>query len=102
MELPLEYEDDYFGVGFWVEVDEPSLQLALELWEGGAQGCKPFSGKIANNLPGYDDLIGELVEVQLFDDHRPLLHFLEDNPHTLAQQQREGVSLQQHHKLLEG
>ena len=101
MEVPLSYTNEYFGWGFWVEVDRESLELALATWDGGADETGEFMGKLANDLPCYESLAGEPVWVKLYDNHRPLLRFPEKATHQLAEEQREGISLERHHELVE-
>ncbi|MEM9301902.1 MAG: DUF2199 domain-containing protein [Pseudomonadota bacterium] len=101
LEVPLQYNDDTFGWGLWVEVSQADHDLHVGKWDGGADKTPPFAGRIANNIKGYVTLIGEPVEVKLYDEHRPLLTFPESSQHPLAVEQREGISLKRHHELVD-
>ncbi|GJM07954.1 MAG: hypothetical protein DHS20C11_02300 [Lysobacteraceae bacterium] len=100
LNVPLSYKSkEHFGWGFWVEVDQQGLDLALSKWDGGADETERFMGKLANDIPGYEPLAGEPVWVKLYDDNRPLLQFPKDASHQLAKEQREGISLRRHHEI---
>ena len=100
LEVPLQYEKDYFGWGLWVEVAQSDHDLHLQKWQGGDDETKAFAGQIANDVKAYPNLVGEAVQVKLYDQHRPLLTFSASSHHLLAVEQREGISLARHHELV--
>jgi len=101
LSVPLQYADDHFGWGLWVEVDKAHHDLYVERYHQGGDAIPAFSGTIANDIETYPGLIGEVVSIKPFDAHRPTLRFPEGAVHPLAREQREGLSLARHHEIAE-
>jgi hypothetical protein len=99
--VPLEYKDGYFGWGLWVEVNKASHDLYLKHYHEGSDAIPAFEGRIANNIKGYPELLGELVLVKLYDEHRPFFEMTSTSDHSLAHEQRNHISLARHHEIAE-
>lgn len=97
--VPFDYNDGYFGWGLWVEVDKVSHDIYLERYYEESNAVPAFAGKIANNIKGYPELLGEPVMIRLYDEHRPLLEMTESTTHPLAHEQRNKISLARHHEI---
>lgn len=61
-----------------------------------------FEGTIANDVAGYNKLIGQhvLVKLRATSGDRPLIHFLPKSRHKLALEQRNGIDLKRHHEII--
>jgi hypothetical protein len=99
--VPLIGTDDSFNWGVWAEVDWPTFERYLEIYEVDAQSEPCRIGKIANAIPGYPE-IEESVEIHFGSSSaRPSLRFSAGSVHALATEQRQGIDGARHHELLE-
>ena len=100
--IPRHGQDEAFGWGIWAEVAKSDHDLYVANFNLDASALAPFPGRIANSIPGYADTIGQTVIVHPGKaDRRPLLRCLDDSSHSLAVEQRQGMSVDRHHDLLE-
>ena len=64
VEVPLAYEDDAsFTWGCWIEVDRSLHDAYLEAFQSPAADRLTGDGRLANDIPGYEDAAGARVEV---------------------------------------
>ena len=102
--LPFADQDGTFGWGAWAEVGraEHDDYLALVEHHGDGSSAPLFPGLLANAIPGYRATLGVTVEVQSGGPTaRPTLWMPKRSRHTLAKEQRGGLSAGRHHHLLE-
>ena len=100
--IPRHAQDEPFAWGIWTEVSKSDHDQYVAHFNVDASALPPFTGRIANSIPGYVETIGQTVIVQTGRaDKRPLLKCLDDSSHALAVEQRQGISVQRHHDLLD-
>lgn len=102
LRVPMPETKEEFGWGVWVGVSAKDHDFYLRNFNETVENAPPFPGTIANALPGYEQVLGQLVEVHLGGaDQRPFLYFPAASTHALAIEQREGISRKRHHTILE-
>ena len=90
LEIPVHGEPQPFGWGIWVKVSR--ADFASFTGEGDASNRDPFPGRIASQLAGYPQTLGQLVNVRPSGDAlRPLFDAI-DAVHPLSGEEREGTS----------
>jgi hypothetical protein len=100
--IPLLERQEEFGWGVWVEVAAEDHNNYLKRFHEAAENAPRFRGSLANEVPGYEQTLGLSVEVQLGrEDQRPKLYCHATSIHALAIEQREGISRERHHEILE-
>jgi hypothetical protein len=100
--LPIQETDDSFGWGVWAEVEAQCHDSYMLTWDEPGEGMAPFTGKLANDLPGYEGTLGLAVEVQFGPaGQRPTLRVAQGVMHALALEQRSGISRKRHHDIIE-
>lgn len=82
-----------YCIGAWAEVSESAYRTMNALWRDPDQaGAPPFSGVLANAVPGSDGSGGARVDVHMTGlTTRPMLRLL-DEGHSLAKEQASGIS----------
>jgi hypothetical protein len=99
--VPLLGADDPFNWGVWAEVERPTFERYLEIYEMDAESEPHRLGRVANAIPGYPE-ISEAMEIHFGKStERPTLHFTPACNHPLAKEQREGISGGRYHEILE-
>jgi hypothetical protein len=86
--VPITGADQEFGWGAWSEVEWPTFEKYLEIYEEDATAEPWHKGTLANALPAYPNSIGTPVEIRFRDaTKRPTLHLVESDGSLLAQEQ---------------
>lgn len=100
--VPLTHTDGHFHWGLWIEVSRKDHDQYLRTMATGTDTGYTFEGLLANNLNGYGKLIGQSVvaEVRAASTNRPLIHMSPRSRHRLALEQRKGIDLKRHHKII--
>jgi hypothetical protein len=102
LKVPLACSESFFGWGLWVEVHVDDFWRYVDVYETDATGEPPYSAKIANAPKFYPDALGADVMMQFGTaKDRPTLYFQPDAMSALAIDQRDGMSAERHHCLLE-
>lgn len=102
LRVPMPETREEFGWGVWVEVSAKDHDFYLQNFYEAVADAPRFPGTLANALPGYEQALGQRVEVQLGGaDQRPWVYFPPTSVHALAIEQREGISRKRHHTILE-
>ena len=97
VEVPLAYEDDSFTWGCWIEVDRSLHDAYLEAFRTPTADRLTGEGRLANDIPGYEDAMGSRVSVTFAADRRPILTV--DPLTTLGLDQKNGLTLEDHRVL---
>ena len=91
-----------WGWGIWAEIDETAMNIAYYNFTEDASDAPLQPGTIANKIPGFEDSVGQQIIIRFGTaDVRPLFFFPEDSQHPLAVEQREGISIERYHEILE-
>jgi hypothetical protein len=102
LKVPLAGSESSFGWGLWVEVHVDDFWRYVDVYETDATGEPPRPAKIANAPTFYPDAMGADVMMQFGTaKDRPTLYFQPDATSDLAIDQRDGISPERHHRLLE-
>jgi hypothetical protein len=102
LEVPFTDADGFFGWGAWAEVDWDVFQRYLELYEEDGWSEPQHSGTLANSLLPYGQTTGMPVLIQFREaTQRPSLHLLPTDSSELAVEQRQGMSQQRYHDILQ-
>ena len=100
--VPFESSDEEFVWGLWVEVNREQHDLCVAGYYDDLSDNPRFAARLANTIPGYDDTSDLSVEVQFHSGNdRPSFHFSPTASHQLAREQRDGISRERHHQILE-
>lgn len=98
VEVPLAYEEGgSFTWGCWIEVDRSLHDAYLEAFRTPAADRLTGEGRLANEIPGYEDALGARVAVAFSSERRPV--FTVDAAISLGDDQRKGLSLEDHQAL---
>ena len=93
-----------FGWGFWAEVSCRTFSQYLELYEQDGCAERPYPGRLSvedGAHEGYTALDGLRVRIQFGTaDKRPTFT-LRPCRHLLYREQRDGITLERHHEILE-
>ena len=101
LSLPFKDQPGEFGWGIWVEVDGPIFQKYLDLYEKDALDEPRITGYLANQPPGYEDLLHHQIEIQFgISTQRPTLWFSQDSTQAMAMEQRFGIDHVRYHEIL--
>jgi hypothetical protein len=100
LHLPIARTPDDFRFGVWVEVDEPDFYRLGELWDDD-DALRPFFGRLANDLDGYDETAGLPVALQLRQVNLLPSAILLGSGHRLVDEQRSGMSQERARRLAE-
>ena len=99
--VPFAEMDGEFGWGAWAEVEWPTFERYLELYDtdGNAEPIK--LGKLANDLRPYADSLGTDIHIQFRDStKRPSLFLLPEDGCLLGAEQRNGIDNARFHDIL--
>ena len=102
LSMPFTYQAGEFSWGVWVEVERTAHDFYFDNFNDDfAKGTKA-QGRLANAIPGFSELLNELIEIQFQDgSSRPSFSFQENAAHRLAKDQREGIDFARHHEFLD-
>lgn len=101
LEVPFTETSGNFGWGAWAEVDWPTFERYLELYDEDGNSEPTHLGKLANALPGYAASLGTEVVIQFRDpSKRPSLYLKPDDESRLALEQRVGIGEGRYHEIL--
>jgi len=101
--LPIAFTDQpgYYGWGVWAQVEWPTFQRYLELYETDGTTEPPVTGVLANEIEAYGETIGLPVTIQFgSDSQRPTISFAESERHCLARETAVGMSYARYHEVL--
>jgi hypothetical protein len=91
-----------FGWGAWAEVNWPTFERYLELYDEDGSSEPPHAGTLANMLSAYPGSLGAPVIIQFLDPKsRPSLYLEKGDRSRLALEQRAGVDDDRYHEMLE-
>lgn len=62
--VPFAEGEGHFGWGLWVEVDWPTFEHYLSIYDRDATSEAPSAARIANQPAGYDPVLGAHVTIQ--------------------------------------
>lgn len=100
--VPINDTGRQWGWGIWAEIDDKVMGVVYHNFTEDASDAPLQTGTIANKIPGFEDSVGQQINLRFRTaDLRPLFFFPEDSQHPLAIEQREGVSLERYHEILE-
>ncbi len=101
LEVPFADSDDCFVWGVWAEVDAPTFKRYVEIYDKDGSNEPPASGKLANQIPTYEDATSERVTIVFGSpDERPKLTLASDSTYSLAIDQRRGIDRTRYHDIL--
>ena len=95
-EVPLAYAEGSFTWGVWAEVDPADHDAYLRDFQTEAAEGRVVGGRLANDIPGYDDAAGAPVELTLHAGRRPEIRVLAGS---LGEVQARGMTLAEHEAL---
>ena len=101
LHLPFQEQEESFGWGIWVEVSMNDHDLCVRHFDEDGSSLPRVFGRVANSMPGYTHTLGLLVEVQLGNQGKRPTLWMHKDEHVLYHEQKDGLSPEQHHKLLE-
>jgi hypothetical protein len=98
--VPINEGDDAFNWGVWAEVDWPTFERYLAIYDVDAENEPYRVGTVANVVPGYPP-VSETVNIHFGKSSaRPTLHFSPASSHPLAKEQVGGISGVRYHDIL--
>ena len=97
IEVPLAYTEGSFTWGTWIEVDKTLHDAYLEAFRTPAASRLAGIGKLANDIPGYEDAAGADVAVTFAEDRRPVFTVSETT--SLGRVQAAGLTEDAHREL---
>jgi len=101
LEVPFRFQPGRFGFGVWAEVSEETMSRYRAHWEGRANISGRDPGILANQLSPYPESLGLPVEVEFGPPElRPLIFVAEGSEHLLAREQRDGISEERYHEIV--
>jgi hypothetical protein len=90
-----------FGWGAWAEVDWPTFERYLDLYNVDGSSEPTGTGTLANELPAYPGSMGTPVIIRFRDStKRPSLYTKPENQDRLALEQRSGIDDARYHEIL--
>ena len=97
VEVPLNYTDEAsFTWGVWAQVSPEDHDRCLNAFQTAEAEGLEIEGLLANDIPGYEGSEGLPVLLTMHADRRPSVTVLKGD---LAEDQREGLSLEDHVEL---
>ena len=101
LEVPFTEDAGYFGWGAWAEVDWPTFERYLELYDVDGNSEPTHIGTLANELPAYPGSIGTPVVIQFREPtKRPSLYVNPENQEKIAFEQHNGINDARYHEIL--
>ncbi|MBT2187091.1 DUF2199 domain-containing protein [Sphingobium nicotianae] len=101
LDMPFAEASGNFGWGVWAEVDWPTFERYLELYDEDGNSEPTHLGKLANALPAYSGSLGTPVVIQFRDpSKRPSLYLKPGDESRLALEQRAGINEARYHEIL--
>ncbi|MBD8874523.1 DUF2199 domain-containing protein [Rhodanobacter sp. DHB23] len=101
LRIPFQSRTGSYGWGIWVEVSERDFYRYVELYSEDARSEPPIDGIVANGIPCHDGSLGLAVSVQFGTaQHRPTVIASPDGGHSLAIEQKQGMSNERYHEVL--
>ena len=101
LSVPLGAEKGAFGWGVWAEVDWPTFQRYIDIYDVDGTFEPLRAGKIANALMHYPGAFGASVVIQFGDPtKRPALTLNSTDESRLAREQRAGINRSRHHEIV--
>jgi hypothetical protein len=94
-------EGDFFNWGVWVEVDKATHDLYVRSWEEDISSSPRVRGHLANHIKVHVGSIGLPVDIEFRPGtDRPNVWLPPEVTHSLAVEQRNGISGKRHHDIL--
>jgi hypothetical protein len=101
LEIPFADVPGYFGWGAWAEVNWPTFERYLELYDEDGSSEPAAEGVLANELSPYSGSLGTPVIIKFRDaKNRPSLHLKPEFAGLLAVDQRAGIDEARYHQIL--
>lgn len=93
--------ENNWGLGLWVELDEPKFDRYRKLYSADGSLEPRFTGKVANALKAFPGAFGSEVEMQLGpSSERPSLWYKSNSMVDLALAQQDGLTDSRLHALV--
>ena len=100
--IPFVASNEEFVWGLWAEVGRQQHDLYVAGFHDDLSDNRRFRARLANTIPAYDESRGLVVEVQFQPaNDRPSFHFPPGASGALAWEQRDGITGERHHQILE-
>jgi hypothetical protein len=101
LDVPFTNTPGSFGWGAWAEVDWPTFERYLELYDEDGSSEPARAGTLANALPAYPGSLAVPVTIQFRDPtKRPSLFLKQEDESRLAIEQRAGIDDARYHEIL--
>ncbi|HEV7240748.1 MAG TPA: DUF2199 domain-containing protein [Thermoanaerobaculia bacterium] len=101
--IPFVGSHEEFVWGLWVEVTKDQHDLYLAGYYDDLSDNPRFTARLANQIPGYDETLDLVVDVQFRSGNdRPTFYLSEAISNVLAREQRGGITRERHHEILQG
>lgn len=99
--VPLSDCPDAFGWGVWAEVDWPTFERYLELYEADGSSEPSHRGLLANEIPGYPQSLGTYIDIRFGPaSKRPSICLTSEDDSQLAEEQRRGMDHTRHLEII--
>jgi len=97
IEIPIIGSDELFLWGVWASIRDEVFDEIESCWEleGREKRFGPYKGRLANSLSTYPETLNLKVKIVLQPMGARPLFVLEDDQHTLTQQQKSGITQQE-------
>lgn len=90
-----------FGWGVWAEVDWPTFERYLDLYEVDGSAEPAHRGVLANEIPGYPQSFGSGIEINFGTaSKRPSICLINEDYSQLAEEQRRGLDHARHLEII--
>ncbi|MEB2847011.1 DUF2199 domain-containing protein [Rhizobiales bacterium RZME27] len=90
-----------FGWGVWAEVDWPTFERYLDLYEVDGSAEPAHRGLLANEIPGYPQSLGKGVLINFGTaSKRPTICLTSEDDSQLAEEQRRGMDHTRHLEII--
>ena len=97
IEIPFSYTEGSFTWGCWVEVSRALHDAYLDAFQTPDADRLSGTGILANSIPGYEDADKVTVAITFSSERRPI--FVLEPGNSLADDQKAGLSLEDHYAL---
>ena len=85
-----------------MEVEREVFNSYLKVSETDGSDEPLVTGKIANAIPGYEDSLHAIVQIQFGpSDQRPISEIVGESVNQIGQHQKNGIDAAQYHQILE-